>query len=96
MGELAITRAFGDKSFKMGIKAMLEEDADELGGAGGVSDEATKELTAPLVSAEPEIASIVITWLLILPRSRNNCVMILIFAHSPPFRFFPTTTNFYF
>ena len=59
MGELAITRAFGDKSFKMGIKAMLEEDADELGGAGGVSDDATKDLTAPLVSAEPEIASIV-------------------------------------
>lgn len=58
MGELAITRAFGDKSFKMGIKAMLEEDADELG-AGGVSDDATKDLTAPLVSAEPEIASIV-------------------------------------
>jgi len=61
MGELAITRAFGDKSFKMGIKAMLEEDADELGGAGGVSDDATKDLTAPLVSAEPEIASIVIS-----------------------------------
>lgn len=60
MGELAITRAFGDKSFKMGIKAMLEEDADELG-AGGVSDDATKDLTAPLVSAEPEIASIVLS-----------------------------------
>lgn len=61
MGELAITRAFGDKSFKMGIKAMLEEDADELGGAGSVSDDATKDLTAPLVSAEPEIASIVLS-----------------------------------
>ena len=30
MGELAITRAFGDKSFKMGIKAMLEDEADEI------------------------------------------------------------------
>ncbi|KAL7485806.1 hypothetical protein ACHAW6_011401 [Cyclotella cf. meneghiniana] len=60
MGELAITRAFGDKSFKMGIKAMLEEDADELG-TGGMSDDATKDLTAPLVSAEPEIASIVLS-----------------------------------
>merc|ERR1712150_309271 len=30
MGELAITRAFGDKSFKMGIKAMLEEEADDM------------------------------------------------------------------
>ena len=31
MGELAITRAFGDKSFKMGIKAMLEEDEHDVG-----------------------------------------------------------------
>jgi serine/threonine protein phosphatase PrpC len=58
MGELAITRAFGDKSFKMGIKAMLEDDADDLaGGANG--NEQAKDLTAPLVSAEPEIASMV-------------------------------------
>ena len=62
MGELAITRAFGDKSFKMGIKAMLEEEAEEL--AGGVNEnEQAKDLTAPLVSAEPEIASMVsIQW----------------------------------
>ena len=82
MGELAITRAFGDKSFKMGIKAMLEEDADELG-AGGVSDDATKDLTAPLVSAEPEIASIVSTQLLY----EMNCdISILFFSPpSPPF-----------
>lgn len=57
MGELAITRAFGDKSFKMGIKAMLEEDADDL--AGNNENEQAKDLTAPLVSAEPEIASMV-------------------------------------
>ena len=58
MGELAITRAFGDKSFKMGIKAMLEEEADEL--ARGLNEnEQAKDLTAPLVSAEPEIASMV-------------------------------------
>jgi serine/threonine protein phosphatase PrpC len=55
MGELAITRAFGDKSFKMGIKAMLEEDAEEL------AQEEAKDLTAPLVSAEPEIASMVLS-----------------------------------
>jgi serine/threonine protein phosphatase PrpC len=55
MGELAITRAFGDKSFKMGIKAMLEEDADDLNN----ENEHAKDLTAPLVSAEPEIASMV-------------------------------------
>jgi hypothetical protein len=57
MGELAITRAFGDKSFKMGIKAMLEEDTDDLG--GNHENEQAKDLTAPLVSAEPEIASMV-------------------------------------
>jgi hypothetical protein len=57
MGELAITRAFGDKSFKMGIKAMLEEDTDDLGGNN--ENEQAKDLTAPLVSAEPEIASMV-------------------------------------
>jgi serine/threonine protein phosphatase PrpC len=58
MGELAITRAFGDKSFKMGIKAMLEEDAEDLA-AGATENEHAKDLTAPLVSAEPEIASMV-------------------------------------
>jgi hypothetical protein len=42
----------------MGIKAMLEDDADDLaGGANG--NEQAKDLTAPLVSAEPEIASMV-------------------------------------
>jgi serine/threonine protein phosphatase PrpC len=60
MGELAITRAFGDKSFKMGIKAMLEEEAEDMSGAVGMSDnDIAKDLTAPLVSAEPEIASMV-------------------------------------
>eukprot|EP00545_Synedropsis_sp_CCMP1620_P011277 CAMPEP_0119005710 /NCGR_PEP_ID=MMETSP1176-20130426/1884_1 /TAXON_ID=265551 /ORGANISM="Synedropsis recta cf, Strain CCMP1620" /LENGTH=669 /DNA_ID=CAMNT_0006957551 /DNA_START=658 /DNA_END=2667 /DNA_ORIENTATION=- len=59
MGELAITRAFGDKSFKMGIKAMLEEDADDL--AGNNENEQAKDLTAPLVSAEPEIASMILS-----------------------------------
>lgn len=60
MGELAITRAFGDKSFKMGIKAMLEDEADEI--ARGLNENSeTKDLTAPLVSAEPEIASLVMS-----------------------------------
>jgi len=58
MGELAITRAFGDKSFKMGIKAMLEEETDR----GALNEnEIAKDLTAPLVSAEPEIASMVLS-----------------------------------
>eukprot|EP00591_Stephanopyxis_turris_P003660 CAMPEP_0195525170 /NCGR_PEP_ID=MMETSP0794_2-20130614/25459_1 /TAXON_ID=515487 /ORGANISM="Stephanopyxis turris, Strain CCMP 815" /LENGTH=648 /DNA_ID=CAMNT_0040655563 /DNA_START=720 /DNA_END=2666 /DNA_ORIENTATION=- len=59
MGELAITRAFGDKSFKMGIKAMLEEEAEDQNRAD--HDEIAKDLTAPLVSAEPEIASMILS-----------------------------------
>lgn len=66
MGELAITRAFGDKSFKMGIKAMLEEETDDMAGnnsnSQGISEkDIAKDLTAPLVSAEPEIASMVLS-----------------------------------
>mmetsp|Transcript_24718 Transcript_24718/g.57622 ORF Transcript_24718/g.57622 Transcript_24718/m.57622 type:complete len:726 (+) Transcript_24718:396-2573(+) len=61
MGELAITRAFGDKSFKMGIKAMLEEDAEELAASGNENEQAAKDLTAPLVSSEPEIASMILS-----------------------------------
>ena len=59
MGELAITRAFGDKSFKMGIKAMLEDEAEAL--AAGNGEQTTRDLTAPLVSAEPEIASMLLS-----------------------------------
>lgn len=59
MGELAITRAFGDKSFKMGIKAMLEEESEGQGSNNVSHDELSKDLSAPLVSAEPEIASMV-------------------------------------
>lgn len=59
MGELAITRAFGDKSFKMGIKAMLEDEAEELTRTNGEQEK--KDLTAPLVSAEPEIASMILS-----------------------------------
>jgi hypothetical protein len=36
----------------MGIKAMLEEEAEELAGGMNGGEEA-KDLTAPLVSAEP-------------------------------------------
>ncbi len=57
MGELAITRAFGDKSFKMGIKAMLDDDTEDV--TNGTSEDLAKDLTAPLVSSEPEIASMV-------------------------------------
>lgn len=59
MGELAITRAFGDKSFKMGIKAMLDEESEDINGT--MSEDVAKDLTAPLVSSEPEIASMVLS-----------------------------------
>jgi serine/threonine protein phosphatase PrpC len=58
MGELAITRAFGDKSFKMGIKAMLEEESQDMQN-GSSNEDIAKDLSAPLVSSEPEIASMV-------------------------------------
>ena len=58
MGELAITRAFGDKSFKMGIKAMLDDDGEDMTN-GAMNEDMAKDLTAPLVSSEPEIASMV-------------------------------------
>merc|ERR1719215_1058890 len=80
MGELAITRAFGDKSFKMGIKAILEEDQengmsdalesqDRIGNFSSSMDDSGdgdqvpqhRDLTAPLVSAEPEIASTILS-----------------------------------
>jgi len=78
MGELAITRAFGDKSFKMGIKAMLEEDEHDVGrndsngsdqqhyqssmdSSDMIDKTNTRDLTAPLVSAEPEIASTILS-----------------------------------
>lgn len=60
MGELAITRAFGDKSFKMGIKAILDEDSEDANNAAS-SDDIARDLTAPLVSSEPEIASMVLS-----------------------------------
>ena len=41
-------------------KKMLEEEAEDMSGAVGMSDnDIAKDLTAPLVSAEPEIASMV-------------------------------------
>lgn len=60
MGELAITRAFGDKSFKMGIKAMLDEDSQDMQN-GSSNEDIAKDLSAPLVSSEPEIASMVLS-----------------------------------
>lgn len=57
MGELAITRAFGDKSFKLGVRAMLEDEADEI----NPNDSEGRDVTAPLVTAEPEISSMILS-----------------------------------
>eukprot|EP00957_Ditylum_brightwellii_P154944 11793457-Ditylum_brightwellii.AAC.1 len=59
MGELAIMFAFGDKSFRVGIKAMLTEDADEISqGVTGINEyDIAKDLTAPLVSLKPDTVS---------------------------------------
>ena len=57
MGELAISRAFGDNSFKGGIKTMLTEGgADDDGHSD--DDGYGEDFTAPLVIAEPEITEI--------------------------------------
>ncbi len=57
MGELAVSRAFGDRNFKKGVAEMLEDDGLE----GGESDSDNgKDLTKPLVVAEPEIEEVML------------------------------------
>ncbi|GMH94028.1 hypothetical protein TrST_g4054 [Triparma strigata] len=59
MGELAISRAFGDKGFKSGVRGMLGGDSDssEDGKEGGSPMDAEMS-SAPLVIAEPEVTEI--------------------------------------
>ncbi|CAM9608520.1 unnamed protein product [Chrysoparadoxa australica] len=62
MGELAVSRAFGDKEFKMGMKSILNEDTDSSGGCGegeGSAEESTAD--KPLITAEPEMFCTAIT-----------------------------------
>lgn len=51
MGELAVSRAFGDRGFKEPLDI---DDSDEDGSSGKVSDK------GPLVTAEPEITEVVL------------------------------------
>merc|ERR1712238_370855 len=60
MGRRLFAANVGDRSFKMGIKAMLEDEGDDPNETV-TSDDVTKDLTAPLVSSEPEIASMVLS-----------------------------------
>lgn len=54
MGELAVSRAFGDSEFKKGIQSMI-------GGDGGDFAEAGDNVDQPLVISEPEIQVTTIT-----------------------------------
>jgi hypothetical protein len=49
MGELAVSRAFGDCEFKKGIQSIIQEE-----GMKATSDDSTN-WDAPLIIAEPEI-----------------------------------------
>jgi len=53
MGELAVSRAFGDKEFKMGLPAMLQDEQpqSEIQSDSGNTDQMPSQ---PFVTAEPE------------------------------------------
>ena len=64
MGELAVSRAFGDVDFKRGIQSMMEEEGGAAGGssskagdsgAGGETSDGEKNWDEPLIIADPEI-----------------------------------------
>jgi len=48
MGELAVSRAFGDCEFKKGIQSIIEEE-------GGIINSEDKNWFEPLITAEPDI-----------------------------------------
>jgi serine/threonine protein phosphatase PrpC len=53
MGELAVSRAFGDAEFKKGIKSIIEEEG--VGLSGGSTAEEQKSWDQPLIIAEPDV-----------------------------------------
>ena len=57
MGELAISRAFGDKSFKLGVRSMMRDGSDDED-EGKDGEDGKDEGNEPLVVAEPEITEI--------------------------------------
>lgn len=58
MGELAVSRAFGDAEFKRGIQAIIEEEGGKLPTG---QDGEEKNWDQPLVIAEPEVTATTIT-----------------------------------
>eukprot|EP01041_Mallomonas_annulata_P002450 gene2450-4758_t len=58
MGELAVSRAFGDAEFKKGIQTVIEEEGLKLPAA---SDGEARNWDQPLITAEPDIQATTIT-----------------------------------
>lgn len=58
MGELAVSRAFGDAEFKKGIQSIIEEEGGAMG--GDMSGEA-KNWDEPLIIAEPDVTATIVT-----------------------------------
>jgi serine/threonine protein phosphatase PrpC len=61
MGELAVSRAFGDAEFKKGIKSIIEDEGVDMGAGGAASAEEQKSWDQPLITAEPEIESLTLS-----------------------------------
>ncbi len=61
MGELAVSRAFGDAEFKKGIKSIIEDEGVDITGASAASADEQKSWDQPLITAEPEIESVTLT-----------------------------------
>ena len=61
MGELAVSRAFGDAEFKKGINEILGDDAPIAGGGGRADNNPDTDLSKPLIIAEPEVQAITLT-----------------------------------
>ena len=55
MGELAVSRAFGDAEFKKGIQSIIEESGGITPRDGGAGDGANSSWDQPLIIAEPDI-----------------------------------------
>lgn len=57
MGELAVSRAFGDVDFKKGIQSIIEQEGGTIPGADGSTEGAPdgSNWDQPLIIAEPEI-----------------------------------------
>lgn len=59
MGELAVSRAFGDAEFKKGIQSIIGQE--ELIRTDAANNDGQKNWEQPLVIAEPEVQCITIT-----------------------------------